>query len=442
MQGSPPRGMRDFYPDEMRVQNWLFSRWRASAMRYGFEEYNSAVVEHEELFVLKSGEEIVSQLFNFVDKGGRRVTLRPEMTPTFARMIAARGGALPKPVKWFSVAQCFRYERMSRGRKREHYQWNLDVVGVPEVTAEAELLSAALDALGGMGLTAEDVVVRISHRGLMGAVLEGLGVPEEIRTGVLGVIDKRGKEAEESLRRRMETLGVSRDAVHALFALLDEKEIGAFARLLREQGLSTESVEDLETLFGYLEACGIGDYCEFSPSIVRGLPYYTGIVFECFDREGKFRALFGGGRYDNLFDLFGAGSLPSAGLGFGDVVIQELLREKQLLPALSRRIDFFLIPYSQMERARAFRTAERLRKGGFHTDLVLGARKLKGALREGARLRAERVVLLLPEELEQGLFVLRDLESGKEERVPEGAFLEDPGRFLRASGSGPSGSAG
>ena len=442
MQGSPPRGMRDFYPDQMRNQNWLFSRWRASAMRYGFEEYNSAVVEHEELFVLKSGEEIVSQLFNFVDKGGRRVTLRPEMTPTFARMIAAKGGALPKPLKWFSVAQCFRYERMSKGRKREHYQWNLDIVGVPEVTAEAELLAAALDALEGLGLSAEDVVVRISHRGLMGAVLEGLGVPEEVRTGVLGVIDKRGKESEGILRERMEALGVPQDTVRALFAMLDEKRFDAFTNLLREQGLPTESVEDLETLFGYLEACGILDYCEFSPSIVRGLPYYTGIVFECFDRGGKFRAVFGGGRYDNLFELFGAGPLPSVGLGFGDVVIQELLRERQLLPALSRRIDFFLIPYSEVERAQAFRAAQRLRKLGFHADLVLGAKKLKGALREGARLGAKQVVLLLPEEGKQGLLVLRDLESGKEERIPEGAFLADPGRFLQGPRNGTPGSAG
>ena len=166
--------MRDFYPDQMRIRNWLFSRWRESATRCGFEEYSSSVVEQEELFVLKSGEEIVSQLFNFTDKGGRRVALRPEMTPTFARMIAAKGGALAKPLKWFSIAQCFRYERMSKGRKREHYQWNLDVVGVPEVTAEAELLAVALDAVEGLGLSPKDVVVRISHRGLMGAVLEGL----------------------------------------------------------------------------------------------------------------------------------------------------------------------------------------------------------------------------------------------------------------------------
>ncbi len=430
MQGSPPRGMRDFYPEQMRIQNWLFSHWRESAHRYGFEEYNSSVVEQEELFVLKSGEEIVSQLFNFEDKGGRRVTLRPEMTPTFARMIAAKGGALAKPLKWFSVAQCFRYERMSRGRKREHYQWNLDVVGVPEVTAEAELLAVALDALEGLGLTAKDVAVRISHRGLMGAVLEALGVPPERWAGVFGVIDKRGKESEGQLWKLMEAQEVPETTIRTLFSMLDEKTIDPFSALLEEKGLSTEPVEDLRTLFGYLEAYGIQEYCEFAPSIVRGLPYYTGIVFECFDRGGKFRAVFGGGRYDNLLERFGAGALPSAGLGFGDVVIQEILQDKGLLPGLPRRVDFFLVPYSRDERGQAFRTVQHLRKKGFCSDLMLNAKKLKGALREGARLGAKRVVLLLPEELEQGLLVLRDLEAGEEERIAEREFLADPGRFL------------
>lgn len=430
MQGAPPRGMRDFYPEEMRIRNWLFSCWRESAMRYGFEEYNSSVLEQEELFVLKSGDEIIDQLFNFTDKGGRRMALRPEMTPTFARMIAAKGGALAKPVKWFSIAQCFRYERMSRGRKREHYQWNLDVVGVPEVTAEAELMAVALDALERLGLSERDLVVRISHRGLLGAVLEGLAVPEGRRSEVFGVIDKRGKESDGTLRKRLEGLGVTQTAIRTLFSMLDEKALDVFHELLDEKGLGTESVEELRTLFDYLKDYGVEGFCEFSPSIVRGLPYYTGIVFECFDREARFRAVFGGGRYDNLLELFGAGALPAAGLGFGDVVIQEILQERSLLPELSRRMDFFLIPYSQSERRRAVQAVQRLRKGGFCADLILNEKRLKGSLREAVRVGARRAVLLLPEELEKGLVVLRDLSSGDEKRVPEGEFLAEPGRFL------------
>jgi len=327
---------------------------------------------------------------------------------------------------------------MSKGRKREHYQLNLDVVGVPEVTAEAELLAVALDALEGLGLSAEDVVVRISHRGLMGAVLEGLEIPHETWTGVFGIIDKRGKESDETLGKLMVAQGVPEATIRVLFSLLEEKTFEPFHELLEQKALSTASVEDLQTLFGYLEAYGVRDYCEFSPSIVRGLPYYTGIVFECFDREGKFRAVFGGGRYDNLMELFGAGPLPSAGLGFGDVVIQELLQEKGLLPGLSRRIDFFLVPFSQEEREQAIRTVQQLRKQGFYSDLVLNSKKLKGALREGARLRAKRVVLLLPDELKQGLLVLRDLESGQEERIAEERFLADPGRFLQEDSNSPS----
>jgi histidyl-tRNA synthetase len=272
----------------------------------------------------------------------------------------------------------------------------------------------------------------------MGAVLEGLDIAQERWSGVFGIIDKRGKESEEKLRKLMEAQGVPEDTTRALFSLLEEKTFDPFFELLEQKGLPTSSVEDLRTLFGYLEAYGVRDYCEFSPSIVRGLPYYTGIVFECFDREGKFRAVFGGGRYDNLLELFGAGPLPSAGLGFGDVVIQEILQEKGLLPGFSRRIDFFLVPFSEEERTKAIRAVQQLRKQGFCSDLVMNAKKLKGALREGARLRAKRVVLLLPDELKQGLLVLRDLESGQEERIPEERFLADPGRFLQDDSTGPS----
>jgi histidyl-tRNA synthetase len=272
----------------------------------------------------------------------------------------------------------------------------------------------------------------------MGAVLEGLDIPQESWAGVFGIIDKRGKESDETLWKLMKAQGVAESIIRELFCLLEEKSFDPFFVLLEQKGLSTASVEDLRTLFGYLEAYGVRDYCEFSPAIVRGLPYYTGIVFECFDREGKFRAVFGGGRYDNLLELFGAGSLPSAGLGFGDVVIQEILQEKGLLPGLSRRIDFFLVPFSREERAHAFGTVQQLRNQGFYSDVMLNAKKLKGALREGARLGAKWVVLLLPDELRQGLLVLRDLESGQEERVPEERFLADPGCFLRDDSNSPS----
>ncbi len=432
MDWQPPRGMRDFYPEQMRFQNWLYGHWRETALRFGFEEYGGTILEQEELFVLKSGGEIVEQLFSFTDKGGRRVALRPEMTPTLARLIGARGNALAKPLKWFSIGPCFRYERMSRGRKREHVQWNLDIVGIPEVTAEAELLSAALEALAGMGLDERDVVVRVSHRGLLGAVLDALDVPEERRMEVFGIIDKRGKESDRVLKEMLGAAGLPAGTIALLFEMLEERDLGAFQGFLEEKGKERKAIGELMDLFGLLEDYGIRRACEFSPEIVRGLPYYTGIVFEAFDREGKFRALFGGGRYDRLMALFGAGDHPAAGLGFGDVVIRELLEDRGKLPDLSRRVDFFLIPFSRAERPPAVRTAREIRRGGFRADLLLSSRRLKGALKEAARVGARRAVLFLPDELAEGLFVVRDLASGREVRVEEKSFLKGPGRFLEA----------
>ncbi len=430
MQSSPPRGTRDFYPEQMRIHNELFSSWRTKALQYGFEEYNSSILEHEEIYILKSGPEIESQLFNFSDKGDRRVALRPEMTPTFARMIAAKGGSLPKPLKWFSIVQCFRYERMSKGRKREHYQWNLDIVGVSDVIAEAELLAVALDLLAQWGLTSKDIVVRISHRGLLGTMLQGLSVPQEKWKELFGIIDKRGKESDETIWRLLKDLGLSESILRDLFVMLDEKSFETFHKFFIEKGLDVGPVSELQSLFAYLESYGIQDYCEFSPSIVRGLPYYTGIVFECFDREGKFRALFGGGRYDNLLALFGAGEHPSAGLGFGDVVILEILKDRGLLPELSRKVDFFLIPFSDQERPVAVQTAQHLRKQGLSADMLLNSKRLKGAFREALRLNPSKVILFLPDETAQGLIVLRDMESGEETRVPKEGFLSDPRSFL------------
>jgi len=435
MQLAPPRGTRDFYPDEMRLRNWIFSVWRETARCCGFEEYDSSILEHEELYVIKSGPEILGQLYNFEDKGARRVALRPEMTPSLARMIAARGSALPKPIKWFSIVQCFRYERMSRGRKREHYQLNLDVVGVPDVTAEAELLAAALSALSRMGFRDTDVAVRISHRGLLGAVLTGFEIPEEGHAGVFAIIDKRGKEADDNLSRQMEGLGIDPAKVRQLFGLLDDPRVETFSRFLNEHDLDATSLEDLRSLFTMMEAYGLHKYCEFAPSIVRGLPYYTGIVFECFDRRGEYRAIFGGGRYDRLMGLFQAGDLPAAGLGFGDVVIQENLARTGRTPDLTRRLDYFLIPFSEQERLQALDLLHRIRTLGGAADILLTPRKLKAALREASRVNARTALLLLPDELREGVLVLRNLEDGTEQRV-EKASLIQAGFFLPSAGGG------
>jgi len=432
MQLAPPRGTRDFYPDDMRVRNWVFSIWRETALRCGFEEYDSSILEQEELYVIKSGPEILGQLFNFEDKGGRRVSLRPEMTPTLARMIASRGPAIPKPIKWFSIAQCFRYERMSRGRKREHYQWNLDIVGVQGVAAEAELLATALSCLERLGIGESDVVVRISHRGLLGSVLRGLGVSEAIWVEVFGVIDKRGKEPDDRLRAQLEEVGVAAETVASFFSLLDQQRLQVFADFLQQTGGETSALKELEDLFFLMDAYGFSGYCEFAPSIVRGLPYYTGLVFECFDRGGLFRAVFGGGRYDNLLGLFSSEDQPAAGLGFGDVVIREILEQKEIIPALARSSVFFVAPFSESERPAAVRLLRELRRQGLAADILLSPKKLKGALREASRLMCKAAVLLLPDELQDDVLVVRNLETGTEVRTKMADFLRDPERLVRS----------
>ena len=430
MQLTPPRGTRDFFPDEMWVRNHIFGIWRETALSCGFEEYDSSILEHEELYVLKSGPEILEQLYNFVDKGGRGVALRPEMTPTLARMIASRGGALPKPIKWFSIAQCFRYERMARGRKREHYQWNLDIVGVSEVTAEAELLAAALWCLERLGLGETDVVVRISHRGLLGSVLKGLQVPEEAEPEVFRVIDKRGKEPDEGLCRQLENLGIPQATLKELFFLLDQKKIEVFSSFFEQRGVKTGAVRELETLFALLQGYAVQEYCEFAPSIVRGLPYYTGIVFECFDREARFRALFGGGRYDKLLGLISGQDQPAVGLGFGDVVIQEILEASGCWKPPARAIDFFLVPFSEHERVAAVEILQHIRRQGASADLLLMPKKLKGALRDAARVQSRAALLLLPDELREGILIVRNLETGTETRMDKADFLQNPRRVL------------
>lgn len=429
---APPRGTRDFYPEQMEARNALFSVWREVASSHGFVEYDSSILEHEELYVVKSGQEILEQLYGFTDKSGRRVALRPEMTPSLARMIAARGAALPKPLKWFSIAQCFRYERMSKGRKREHYQWNLDIVGVQEVTAEAEVLAAAVSALEKLGLRDRDVVVRLSHRGLLASLFRVLEIKEDLWPALLGLIDKRGKESDEILWSQLRQLPIPESRLRELWKLLDEKDLDVLGSFLEKGGGERASAGELGGLLDLLDAYGIRRYCEISPSIVRGLPYYTGAVFECFDRARRFRAIFGGGRYDRLLELFGAGNLPAVGLGFGDVVIQEILEAQGIRPWIPRRLDFYLIPYSEAERPEAIRAARILRGQGLATDMALSPRKLKLALRECGRLNPRKAVLFLPEELGQGLVVLKHMDAGTEERASLEAFLKNPADVLHS----------
>ena len=382
-------GFRDFYPQELAERAHIMATWRKVARRYAFVEYDGPPLEPLELYTRKSGEEIVGQLYNFVDKGGRDVALRPEMTPTVARMVAARANALRKPVRWFSMPQLFRYERQQKGRLREHYQLNVDIFGAAEVTADAELVACAVDIMRAFGLTSNDVVVRVSDRRLLQAYLESLGVPAESVPGVYGVIDKLERQPAQLSAEKLAALGVPAAAVEPIVGIA-EVDFDAIATRLRG-GTATPIVEEFGDFLRYVPTLLGGDasWLRVDLSIVRGLAYYTGIVFELFDRSGEFRAICGGGRYDTLLQSLGGADLPALGFGMGDVVLGELLRAKGLMRATEPRADYWISGADDVSLDRIMAEAARLRGEGHAVEFALRAQSLskqkKAAQASGAK---------------------------------------------------------
>ncbi len=420
----PVKGTRDFYPAEMRLRNWLFDIWRETSRGHGFQEYDSCVLESEELYLRKAGEEITEQLYAFPDKSGRRLALRPEMTPSLARLILQRQRSLNFPLKWFSIPQCFRYERMTRGRKREHYQWNLDLVGQSENVAEVEVISALLTSLEKMGLDASHVELRLNDRNILNGLLRQLRVPPESHLPVMVVIDKRDKISAEAMDEMLAEQGLNKTqlaGINRFFAAAAEGLPAVRKRL----GSHAGATKGLEELLPLLKTAGFADYVSVDCTVVRGLSYYTGTVFEVRDRTGKFRAVCGGGRYDNLLSAFGGDSIPAIGFGFGDVVILELLAELKLLPDLTDHIDCVVIPFSQKETGAALQIAQQLRRAGHRVDADFTFRKLKRALNRADSLGARHAILLMPDEWSRGEVKVKNMATREEKKMPVGELLAE-----------------
>ena len=382
-------GFRDFYPQEFAERAYIMGTWREVARRYAFAEYDGPPLEPLELYTRKSGDEIVGQLYNFVDKGGRDVALRPEMTPTVARMVAARANALRKPVRWFSMPQLFRYERQQKGRLREHYQLNVDIFGASEVAADAELVACAVDMMRAFGLTADDVVVRVSDRRLLQAYLESVGVPAQTVPEVYGVIDKLERQPAEISVEKLAGLGTPSDAIERILSIGD---VGFPEIAARLEGTSAGTVvREFGEFLRYVPALLGTDaaWLRVDLSIVRGLAYYTGIVFELFDRSGEFRAICGGGRYDTLLQSLGGADLPALGFGMGDVVLGELLRAKGIMRPAESRADYWVSAADDVPLDRIMREAARLRGEGHAVEFALRPQSLskqkKAAQASGAR---------------------------------------------------------
>ena len=408
------RGTRDFYPEDMRLRNWLFQKFHASSLSHGFEEYDSPIIEHEELYTRKQGEEITQQLYNFEDKGGRKISLRPEMTPSLARMVMARSGALPLPIKWYSIPQCWRYERTQRGRGREHYQWNVDIWGMEGIEADAELLSVMVHMFKSVGLTHDDVVVRISSRKVLEEVLGSLGIKGDSFTRTCVIVDKMDKLPEETVSAQLSDLGISDSSITTIQSVLSVTDLPELRDMLSPDSMA---VSELERLFQLLESYGISDWTTFDASVVRGLAYYTGPVFEAQDRGGELRAICGGGRYDKLIGTLGGRELPATGFGFGDMVIMELLSDKGLLPDISSRVSDVVFSMDESLRGAAMEVSSKLREEGRTVDLVLEPKKMKWVFKHAERTGADRLVMVMPAEWESGKVRIKDLQTGEESDI-------------------------
>tara|TARA_B100000378_G_scaffold278453_1_gene281767 strand:+ start:330 stop:1604 length:1275 start_codon:yes stop_codon:yes gene_type:complete len=409
----PVKGTRDFFPDEMRLRNWLFEVWRNVSEQAGFEEYDTCVLEHEELYVRKTGDEISKQLYSFEDKGGRRLSLRPEMTPSLARLVLQQEKSLSFPIKWFSMPQCFRYERMTKGRRREHFQWNADIIGQHEVVAEAEILMLLISACESMGLSTNDFRVFINDRRILNAILSQINVPQVLHSEVMVIMDKRDKIPPEALLKMLEKMRMTTKQVGQLNEYLSKSDLEE----LRENLKNTEGIEELQHLMKLMETAGYKNYLQFDISIVRGLSYYTGAVFEVNSPEKQHRAICGGGRYDSLLSTYGGETVPAVGFGFGDVVVLDVLKELKRFPELPRKLDYTIIPFANEQIGTALKIAAELRLQGSTVDCNFSMKKMKKMMQQAHESGAAKAILLFPDELSDDKVVIRDMQLHEQKPV-------------------------
>ena len=388
--------------------------WRSVLRRYAFVEYDGPPLEPLDLYRKKSGDELVGQLYSFTDKGDREVAMRPEMTPTFARMVAARANALRKPVRWFSVPQLFRYERQQKGRLREHFQLNADIVGEASIAADAELVAVALDVMREFGLSSSDVNARVSDRRLLQALLTNAGVDESALGPVYAVIDKLGREPEDVSRRKLaDAIGVE-DTAANVYSILRIDDVEALTSRFGSDPAVEPHIARMREYLACVEALGFRDWVRLDLSIVRGLAYYTGTVFELFDTAGEFRAICGGGRYDTLLSTLGGVDLPALGFGMGDVVLGELLRKRDLFPAAGATTDFWIAADGDVVLTDVMRVASQLRREGRSVEYSLKPQQLSRQLKAADAAGAENAVVLKRDELANGRVTIRDLRNGGE----------------------------
>jgi histidyl-tRNA synthetase len=425
----PVKGTRDFYPPVMAIRNFIVDGWKAAAVRNGFVEYDGPIFEYLKMFQVKSGDEIVEQLFSFRDRGDRELAIRPEITPTLARMVNQQINALPRPIKWFSVPRLCRAERPQKGRLREFFQWNIDIIGVDDILADAEVVFCAVDYLRSVGLGAKDIVVKISSRSMLAEFLKVIGIAEEQLDEIYALLDKKAKLSEEAFAAMMKERIADADIRTKVTELMAAETIDQLSNLAAAgDGTRLDgSIQSLKKLFGYLEAMGIADYCEFDIGIVRGLAYYTGSVFEIYDRDSQLRAIGGGGRYDNLLKDFGGPAVSGTGMGMGDCVLEILLREKGLLNADSAAggLDYFIACLDAELLGDAVAIAANLRGKGLKVDFSYKSVALGKQLKQASARGAKKCIIVGAEYADEKALAIKDMTTGEQQTVNAESFLTE-----------------
>ena len=422
----PVKGTRDFYPQDMAVRNWIIDGWKSVSIRNGFEEYDGPIFEYLKMYQIKSGDEIVEQLFSLKDRGGRDLALRPEITPTLARMVNQKINSLPRPIKWFSVPRLCRAERPQKGRLREFFQWNVDIIGVDDVLADAEVIFCAIDYLQEVGLTPDDIVVKISSREMLAAILQSIGIPEDQLDDLYTVLDKRSKLPSDTFEQMLAEKLPEQDKRKKILELMNVESIEQINSLVELSGKAKESVDKLNRLFELLNVMGVTTFCQFDIGIVRGLAYYTGIVYEIYDKASELRAIGGGGRYDDLLKQFGGLAMPATGFAMGDCVLGILLEEKGLLQKqLSPpKLDYFVAFVDERFFKKALEITAKLRRTGFSANFDYKSGKLGRQLKQASDQNSKKCIII-GDEFKENKLVVKDMATGEQQLIEVNKFFAE-----------------
>ncbi len=423
----PVKGTRDFYPAEMARRNWIVDGWKNVSVRNGFEEYDGPIFEYLKMFQVKSGDEIVEQLFSLQDRGGRDLAIRPEITPTLARMVNQQINSLPRPIKWFSVPRLCRAERPQKGRLREFFQWNVDIIGIDSPEADAEIIFTSLDYLRMVGLTSDDIRAKISSRRLLASVLLGIGIDENDLDGMYALLDKKAKLPAETFDEMLGEQVGSKEQAKRISDFMTLDSVDQVERVVPVDDDVRAAIEQMQGVFATLDLMGVGAYCVFDPAIVRGLAYYTGVVFEIHDIVGELRAICGGGRYDNLLRDFGGPAIPATGMGMGDCVLEILLHQKGLLDSQvpRRRLEYFVACADVTFAKMMYAIAARLRACGHAANFSYKLSGLSKQLKEASSQNASKCIIIGQEYVDRKELAIKDMTSGEQTQVGVDQFFAE-----------------